>query len=179
MNRTEYQVEYCGMKGKGKGGAGGGKGGPEGLTPCRHNEDVQPVGGKVQARFRDEMLKRKSAARAATLRTEEYPRAAEEPYPVTAYDGDFICSQVNASEQGTHRVQPKWRDPNMTAPTRVDSSTLYEPADRDPKKRKQLYMYKSTQMHMPNSPYAPLAVPDVHKLRYMHGNYMTGDDWYN
>jgi|SRR6218665_1648823 len=28
------------------------------------------------------------------------------------------------------------------------------------------------------TPYPPLPVPDVHKLRYMHNNYMTPDDWY-
>ena len=178
MNKTEYQEEYCGMKGKGKGGGRGNGGGPSALIPCRHNEDVQPVGGRTQAKFREEMLQKRQAAREVALHTGSYPRAAEESFPVTAYDGDYVCSQINASEQGTHRVQPTWRDPNMTAPTRVANSTLYEPADRDPRKRKQLYMYTTTQIHAPNSPYAPLAAPDVHKLRYMHGNYMTGDDWY-
>ena len=86
MNKTEYQEEYCGVKGKGKGGGGGNGGGPSALTPCRHNEDVQPVGGRTQAKFREEMLRKRKEVRESALNTGSYPRAAEESFPVSAHD---------------------------------------------------------------------------------------------
>lgn len=35
---------------------------------------------------------------------------------------------------------------------------------------------RTTRVRVP--PFPDLPVPDVHKLRYMHNNYMTPDDWY-
>ena len=88
----------CGMKGKGKGGGGGNGGGPSALTLCRHNEDVQPVGGRTRAKFCEEMLQKRKEVRELALNTGSYPRATEESFPVSAYDGDYVCSQINTSE---------------------------------------------------------------------------------
>lgn len=55
---------------------------------------------------------------------------------------------------------------------------LYEPAQRDSPNRGNWYVYRSTLPDPRCTPCKPLAVPDVHKLRYMSNNYMTADDWY-
>ena len=66
MNRSEYQEECCGMKGKVKGGSGG-SGESLGLTPCKYNEDIQPVGGRIQAKYRDEIKNKLEEIQEATL----------------------------------------------------------------------------------------------------------------
>lgn len=66
--RTEYQEEYCGMKGSKSGGGGsGGQGGPVIYPDCRASYEQQPVGGRVQARFKEQMKQRlMSQTRTAT-----------------------------------------------------------------------------------------------------------------
>ena len=41
--------------------------GPGGLTPCKYNEDIQPVGGRVQAKYRDEMNSKREEIQEATM----------------------------------------------------------------------------------------------------------------
>ncbi len=182
MNKTEYQEEYCGMRGKGRGGGGGagGKGGPPGLTPCKYTEDIQPVGGRVQAKFRAEVIRKRQEAKEAA-NTRPYP-VKDEGFPTTAYDGDYVAGKVDGPDYGANRTQPKWRDANANAacgPIRVEDATANEVSEGDAKKRKQLYTYQSTRDNAPTSGYVPITAPDIHKFRYMHGNYMTRDDWYN
>jgi len=123
------------------------------------NEDVQPVGGRSQAR---------AAAAAAAINQRGLPAA----------DESFVATVYSESERGTHRAEPGWRDPRWSNPTRAANSTLYETSERDPPHRQQLYVYKSTLVDPLNTPCQPMPAPDVHKLRYMHNNYMTCDDWY-
>ncbi len=185
MNKSEYQEEYCGQKGKGKGGAGGGGGAGgagEGLTPCKHNEDVQPVGGRVQAKYREQMIEKMHAKKQLELdeAAAPFPHAKQEPFPSTAYDGDYARGEAGAA--GDQRVQPKWRDANAppSAGTQASSANPATRAEGDFKKRRQTHVYQTTQDNAPRpSPCPVMTVPEVHKLRYMHNNYMTGDDWYN
>ena len=150
---SEYYDEYC-VGAKNTPGAIK----PTPLVACRKNEDIEPVGGKAQARA-------KAAVESQTV-----------GLPIV--DGAFVATKYTAAEQGTHRMQPQWRDPRWSNGERISSTTLYEPADRDPSKRNNFYVYETTRIDPLNTPCKPLAVPDVHKLRYMHGTYMTGDDWY-
>ena len=147
---SEYYDEYCVGSKKVPGAVK-----PTPIVPCRKPEDVEPVGGRAQARA-----------------------AAATKVGLPVVDGDFVATQYNAADRGTHRVQPQWRDPRWSDGTRISSSTLYEPADRDPANRNNFYVYKSTQINPLDTPCRPMAVPDVHKLRYMHGTYVTYDDWY-
>ena len=177
--RTEYQEEYCGMGGKGGGRGGSKKGGPAPIVPCSKSEDEQPVGGRCAARYR-EALDKAAAERAAmqsgTAGTAQ--GAATKKWPMPAFDEDFVAAVYSKEDRGTHKAQPTWRDPRWSEPVRADNATLYEPADRDPCNRNNMHVYKSTLVDPLKTPCDPLPVPDVHKLRYMHNNYMTPDDWY-
>ena len=165
-NITEYQEEYCG-RGGGSGGGGGGtvmkssKDQPTTFPECTKSFEEQPVGGRVQERARAE-----AQARAQTATG------------LPAYDTGLVSTVYSEADRGCHRVGYSWRDPRWSDATRIDSSTLYHPADRDPPNRPNFYVYKSTLVDAMDTPCKPLAVPDVHKLRYMHTDYMTYDDWY-
>lgn len=162
-NNTEYQVEYCGIGTRMNKSADGGNGG----TGCStgsgaiKNEDIQPVGGRVQARARAEADARLAAMKASGQQIN---------------DSDFVAVVMNSSDSAHHRMQPAWSNPNWTPNMRAVNTTLYNPADRDPCHRNDFTVYRSTLIDSHNT---PMAVPDVHKLRYMHNEYMTGDDWYN
>ena len=177
MNRTQYQEEYCGMKGgrgSGSGGGGSGGGGSAGVAKLK-SEIEQPVGGRVQAAYRAQAISMKSGVPSGD--GVPPPPMPAHNMAVPVYDEDYVATVYNESERGTHRIQPHWR--SVRDVTRADTATLYEPADRDPCKRKNFsHIYKTTAIDAPNTPYVPLSVPDVHKFRYMHGTYMTGDDWY-
>ncbi|ELU01620.1 hypothetical protein CAPTEDRAFT_227906 [Capitella teleta] len=179
--KTEYQEEYCGMGGSGGGGRGGTKkSGPAPIVPCRKSEDEQPVGGRCAAKYRTALDKaaaeRAAAAAAAGAGT---PQAdATSKWPVPAFESDFVAEVYKRENRGTHNAQPKWKDQRLPQPVRAANSTLYETADRDPCQRKTFEMYKSTAVDALSTPCAALTVPDVHKLRYMHNNYMSADDWY-
>ena len=157
MNKSEYQDEYCGGFGVKK------SPGPAPLIACSKSYDIQPVGGRMQA-------KNKAATGRATGRATGLP----------VYDGDYVTTVYNEADRGYHRVQPQWNDPKWTPEMRAGNSTLYEPRDRDPPNRNNFYVYKSTLIDpMKTGPVTmPLSVPDVHKLRYMNNNYMTPEDWY-
>lgn len=163
MSNSEYQVEYCGLGGGFGGGSGshGGQGG--GMIPCSKSLEEQPVGGKSQAR-----------ARAAVMASATSKTGRGLP----AHDADFVAQVYSGTDRGTHRVQPEWKDPRWSDEMRASSSTLYNPAARDPPNRNSTYVYRTTLVDSLQTPCYPLPVPDVHKLRYMQNNYMTQDDWY-
>lgn len=165
-NPSEYQVEYGGQSGgkigmsdggfEATGGKTGGSGKPKSL-------EEQPVGGRAQNRAR-------TAAMAEA--------AARSGRGLPCVDSDFVAQVYSESERGTHRVAPQWHDPRWSDARRADSSTLYEPSQRDPPNRNNFYVYRTTAIDAFNTPAKPLTVPDVHKLRYMSNTYMTPDDWY-
>lgn len=155
---SEYQGEYCGL-GSTVSGGGGGRGQASSIMPCSKSLEEQPVGGRAQARV---------AADAASHSGRGLP----------VRDADFVGEVYSGTDRGTHRVQADWHDPRWSDARRADSSTLYEPAARDPPNRNNYYVYRTTLVDALTTPATPLAVPDVHKLRYMHNNYMTCDDWY-
>lgn len=162
MNTTEYQDEYCGMGGSGgKGLIKSSKDQPTTFPDCTKSYDIQPVGGRMQEKARAEALKRSQTAMGLPV-----------------FDSDFVTTAYSAADRGCHRVAPHWRDPRWSDATRIDSTTLYHPADRDPPNRPNFYVYRSTLVDALDTPCKPLAVPDVHKLRYMHNDYMSHDDWY-
>ena len=160
--RTQYQDEYCHMKGGGKETKGGSSGSnASGLIPCSKPEEVQPVGGRMQAK----------AFAEAEARQAEKQR-------LPAYDESFVATVYSSGDRGTHRKQNQWHDSRWFDPTRIEAATLYEPADRDPPNRNNFYVYRTTLIDAMDTPCKPLTVPDVHKLRYMQNQYMTCDDWY-
>jgi len=177
--RTEYQEEYCGMKSGGSGG-GGGNGGPTIFPDCQKSYEEQPVGGRAQFNFKQKMKQRitiQQAPPTAASRTASAPGGGRLP----VYDEDFVATVYSEADRGTHRITPEWnqsKDPRWADPMRATTATLYEPADRDPPNRNNPYVYRSTLINAMDTPFKPLAVPDVHKLRYMHNDYMTHDDWY-
>lgn len=163
-NKTEYYDAYCGGGGLSAGGRSiGGKEGSGGIAPCSKSYDLQPVGGRAQARAQ-------ATAKSQTAKSQT------EGLPV--YDADNVATVYSEADRGTHRIQPQWRDPRCPPEMRAANSTLYEPAERDPPNRNNFYVYRTTLVDALDTPCRPLAVPDVHKLRYMHNNYMTSDDWY-
>ena len=155
MNRSEYQEEYCGMKGKGKGGGGGSGDGPGGLTPCKYNEDIQPVGGRVQAKYRDEMNSKREEIQEATMggigpanttapATTAATEGGEEQIPLgkSVYVEDYTNELALDAEK--ERVQQ-----NL-------GKTVYEmPYDPDFHRRGKLYMYRSSEISGPNMPFVP------------------------
>ena len=155
---TEYQEEYCGTGTRMSKAA---EYTHTGVVGPIFNEDIQPVGGRLQAQAR---------AKAEAI------AQAQKGHPV--YDSDFVSVVYSGADQGHHRAEPGWRDPKWTPSTRAANLTLYEPADRDPANRNQFIVYRSTLIDPLHTPAKPLPVPDVHKLRYMNNNYMCGDDWY-
>ncbi|CAD5116124.1 unnamed protein product [Dimorphilus gyrociliatus] len=123
-NISEYQEEFCGLGGGTTGkGSGGEKGGPTVFPVCRKSYDIQPVGGRMQKKYRDALLTKIASPNAADLS----PNA-------TSYQMD-IDPNI-----GTSRGRNTFPMPNCSG---------------------------------------SMAVPDVHKLRYMHNDYMTRDDWYD
>lgn len=64
---TLYREEYCGYGGSGGGGGGGGKkgGGSEGVQPCKASYEIQPVGGRVAAKWEEQQDALRKAQRAA------------------------------------------------------------------------------------------------------------------
>ena len=105
-------------------------------------------------------------------------KQAEEAERLATMDQDLVCQSYSSSEQGTHRIQPKRQDPRWSDPVRTSDATLYDSSRRDPPNRETSFLYRSTFTDALMTPCQPLAVPDVHKLRYMNNNYMTADDWY-
>lgn len=130
------------------------------IKPCTKSEAKQPVGGRAQVQARQDMDKFIASQKRMCL------------------DAPMVATQWTAASRGTHRVQPQWRDPRWSDGTRISSSAQYHPADRDPCDRAKFYMYNSTKIDPLWTPTKPMPVPDVHKLRYMHGTYMSPDDWY-
>ncbi len=153
--RSEYQVEYCGMKSKSKGGGGsggaGGEGGPEGLTPCKYNEDIQPVGGRVQAKYRDQIneqreeLKNSMTGGRAPADCPEPGQANPDPddeyFPLglSVYDEDYT-NEMNISKA-------RWLKPAGGEAAREP----YIPPPFQP----DLYMFRSSEIKAPNLPFVP------------------------
>ena len=152
--KTEYQEEYCGMHGS-KSGRGKSATGTSDVIGCTKSYEVQPVGGRMAAK-----------------------KQAEEAQRLATMDQEFVCQSYSSSEHGTHRILPKWQDPRWSDPVRTSDATLYDSSRRDPPNRETSFLYRSTFTDALMTPCQPLAVPDVHKLRYMNNNYMTADDWY-
>lgn len=123
-NISEYQEEYCGLGGGTTGkGSGGDKGGPTIFPVCRKSYDIQPVGGRMQKKYRDALI-----AKIAS------PNPTDIPPAKTSYQMDI--DPTIGSDRGKN-----------TFPMTTCNGAM--------------------------------AVPDVHKLRYMHNDYMTRDDWYD
>ncbi len=183
--RTEYQVEYCGQGSKLPGSTSK-PGGENNQASKIKNEDIQPVGGRMQERAR-QMSATRRAAENGMLPSGLQETGYNQVRPIngtslagaTVYDADFIATNVSESDRGVHRAEPQWRDPRWTEAMRINNSTLYEEAERDPPNRNNMYVYQTTRIDpLLTGPSYALAVPDVHKLRYMHGEYMCHDDWY-
>jgi hypothetical protein len=173
---TEYQVEYCGIGTK-LPGSSSKAANKESELGCKYNEDIQPVGGRSQEKARQEAMARREANMYAMYgpppgsgtqhMRSDLPEGATNA-GLTMYESDFITTNHSAADQGTHRMAQN-----------VPNSTLYNPAERDPPTRDpSFYMYRSSAIEAMRTGPPALAVPDVHKLRYMHGDYMTHDDWY-
>ena len=146
------------------------------IPPCRKSEDIEPVGGRNQERARKAMMDRLKQQQLQQQPTGSCGGGGAAGGG--GIDGAMVATRFTCSERGTHRVQPQWRDPRWSDSSRIASSTLYHPADRDPSYRNQFYTYNTTRIDPLLTPTKPMAAPDVHKLRYMHGTYMTPDDWY-
>ena len=188
MRHTEYQIEYCGKSGENLN--------PrtlEGLPQVNSTEINQPVGGRAQRRAREAALARHMAQIVKTdtglVDTLGRPLCQSagpmidtvrhnNPSSLPVIESDHVAQVYSDAERGTHRVQRMWNDPRWSADARFDTQHLYDPCYRDPAMRQMHYMYNTTRMDALNGPSRPLNVPDVHKLRYMHNNYMTKDDWY-
>ena len=151
MNRSEYQEEYCGMKGKGKGGSGGSGDNP-GLTPCKYNEDIQPVGGRIQAKYRDEMKSKLEEIQEATVGG---THTANTTAPIA----------TSGTEGGDEQI-PLGKSVYVEDYTNVDAEKqkmqqnsqkiVYGmPYDPDFHRRGMLYMYKSSEISGPNMPFVP------------------------
>ena len=156
MNRSEYQEEYCGLKGKGKGGAGGSGDGQGGLTPCKYNEDIQPVGGRTQANYRDEMNSKREEIQEATMGGTGIANATA-PATTTATEGGedtqiplgksvYVEDYTNelALDAEKQRVQQN-----------LEKTAFEMPYDPDFYKRGMLYMYRSSEISGPNMPFVP------------------------
>ena len=147
--RSEYQVEYCGMKGKGKGGGGSGEGGPQGLTPCKYNENVQPVGGRAQANYRQEMNTMREEILEATMggtkaRSAKSTAEGEEYLSLgkSVYVEDY-SNEITLETEKQHAMQ-------------AQQKTVYEiPYAADIPGRRALYMYRSSEIKGPNMPFVP------------------------
>jgi len=159
---SEYKAEYCGFGGARPSILKSTKDQPAVFPDVRVNYDKQPVGGRAQA------------------------AARQRPHTcLPVYDSDLVTTVYSGADQGTHRIAPyhwrdsRWSDPQQVTNTqRIDQGTLYHPEDRDPTNRPNFYVYRSTLVDALDTPCRPLTVPDVHKLRYMHNDYMSYDDWY-
>jgi hypothetical protein len=151
------------------------------MTECKQSLVRQPVGGRAQANWKAQMeMKRMCDAQNRQYATlpQNMVRQGGSGGPL---DSNFVATVHSQAQRGTHRIEPAWRDPRWSAPQRITTKTLYEPNERDPPNRHNFFLYKSTQVDpLTTGPLSamPLAVPDVHKLRYMHNCYMTPDDWY-
>ena len=164
---SEYYDEYClGFRNKPLSNK------PVLIPPCRKSEDIEPVGGRNQERARRAMMER------CKKQQQQQQQQLTGSAGCSGIDGALVATRFTSSERGTHHVQPQWRDPRWSDAGRFTTSTLYNPADRDPSFRNQFYMYNTTRIDPMLTPCKPMAVPDVHKLRYMHGTYMSPDDWY-
>ncbi len=152
---TEYQEEYCGMGGKSGGGKGKGRK-QDPVEPCTKNLDIQPVGGRVGAKAREE--RRKELAD----KGQEVPGEDDS----TVYVDDYCLA---------HGLQKG--DNGQGNPALSDTARMTQLADQDPENRGKYYMYHSHEIEAMRQAKA-MAAPDIHKLRYMSNNYMTGDDWH-
>lgn len=153
---SEYTEEYCGLTCNTRKTAGERTVGKSDFQQCHKSLDEQPVGGRLQ--------------------TKQYELDGATRLP--ACDEDFVSQVYGSADRGTHRVEARWKDPRWSDPLRCNNCILYEPTHRDPPNRGNWYLYRSTVTDPLKTPCQTLTVPDVHKLRYLHNNYMTTDDWY-
>ena len=145
---------------------------PMSLPLTKGSLSQQPVGGRTQAGCQA----RVDAMSAYTADTQPRDLAGLAALGLPVYDSDYIATVYRESERGTHRAEPAWRDPRWTDAMRVGSGTLMD--RRDEPHRQQPFLYRTTLIDPLFTPTHPLPEPDIHKLRYMTGNYMTPDDWY-
>lgn len=76
-------------------------------------------------------------------------------------------------------IESTWRDPRLVNAVRAAHAPVYEPLQRDPPNCGNWYVYRSTLVDPLTTPCQYLTVPDVHKLRYLKGNYNTAEDWFD
>jgi len=148
--KTEYQAEYCGLVCTPQ------MPRPRQVQLCKDGaSETHVVGGPMQ---------------------ESKLNIDSKRLPVC--DEDFVAQVYGSEDRASHRVEHRWKDPRWSDPVRCGICALYEPAERDPPNRGNWYLYRSTIVDPLRTPCQPLTVPDVHKLRYLHNNYMSQDDWY-
>ena len=106
MYKSEYKEKYCGEKGKRRGqGGGGGSGDPlGGLEPCKHGEDVQPVGGRVQAAWRAKEAAEKAAAKQAALEAQAGAIAMGQCVPPPFQYGGYMYDFRAADAEYTRKL---------------------------------------------------------------------------
>lgn len=155
---SEYYESYCLPKTTKRSGL------PE-VVLCNKSEYTQPVGGPYG------LMRRQVAS--------ESLHAPPTQTRLPVYDEEFVATVYSEADRGTHRIKPKWQDPRWSDAMRAGNATLYDPPNRDPPNRGNWYAYRTTLTDAAKTPCQPLTVPDVHKLRYMHNNYMSADDWYD
>ena len=154
MNKTNYQEEYCRMKGKKKKrGSGGGDRGSFALIPCKYNEDIQPVGGRVQSKIRDEVIQKREEEKYASLNKGPYPVAKQDPESKSIYIDDYYCEKVKDLE----------RDENIIIQSKCKGF------DKKDDKSTESQTYKSN-VYSHTVPYYAMTVPrELDKFRYIHG----------
>ncbi len=150
---SEYQTEYCGLGDKiSKRGASKSDNGT-GLVECSASEDIQPIGGRVQEKYRQEVAA-KTAVREAAMNNEQMGTPGTPPTDTlgkSMYLSDYITAKTPADNQrrnGVYRMVPQWSTPSYVNP---------ETSNGDP-----LLAYKNRM--------APV-IPDFDKRRYMYGTY--------
>ena len=133
------------MKRKGKGGGRRGQRDSATLTHCKHNEDIQPVGGRIQATFRDKMTKKREEFKKTTADGQPSTADKHVPLAISVYHEDYASSLNVQGEPGTRQAQ---------------QNIMYQPPpyESDPEKRKMLYMYRSSEITGPNMPYIPMTL---------------------
>ena len=145
---SEYYDEYCIKKNKDSA--------KNTVVPeIRANELKQPVGGKKTHELLTTISKQNASANQQTN------------------------SQLTNSQRDL-----SWKFNDVSEPMRADHIIMYEPIGRHLWNENNMYALGAAypirrELKDGENPFSsPLAVPDVHKLRYMHNNYMTPDDWY-
>lgn len=123
------------------------------FPPVVADETKQPVGGRVQHRYwlRHVQQVQQQCAAARALRSTSLPAMARATFPPPTYSAGGTNKAINKQDQRQCHCH-----------CHQSGKPMCHKADKSSS----------------DSISKPLAVPDVHKLRYMHGKYISCDDWY-